>query len=128
MDYKLILKALAVFAIFYVIVYLAYYGFIRRPFIRARKKQKEKKMPADLSIMKNYYKIDVEKIGYNYSLRLLNIVNPLLISLMMMIIIGFKYYVLQMIIAGALVIPTIWFSYAVVAKILKKEERKINNV
>ena len=128
MDYKKILELAIVFFAFFVIVYFGYYGFIRRPFIRARKKQKEKKMPADLSIMKNYYKIDVEKIGYNYCLRLLNFVNAFLVAIMMMIVIGFKYYVLQMIIAAALVIPTVWFSYVLVAKILKKKERKINNV
>ena len=128
MDYKKILDLLIMFVIFFVIVYTGYYAFFRRPFIRARKKQKEKKIPADLSIMMHYYKIDVEKVGYNYCLRLLNLVNALLIALMMMIIIGFRYYVLQMVIAAALVIPTVWFSYALVAKILKKKERKINNV
>ncbi len=128
MDYKKILELLIVFAAFFIIVYFGYYGLIRRPFIRATKKQKEKKMPADLSIMKHYYKIDVEKIGYNKCLSLLNFVNALLIAIMMMIVIGFKYYVLQMIIAAALVIPTVWFSYALVARILRKKERKVNNV
>ena len=128
MDYKKILEFVIVFFAFFVIVYFGYYGFIRRPFIRSRKKAKEKKMPADLSIMKHYYKIDVEKIGYNYCLRLLNFVNALLIAIIMVIVIGFKYYVIQMIIAAVLVIPIVWFSYALVAKILKKKERKINNV
>jgi hypothetical protein len=125
MDYKKLLEYLGIFLVSFLLVYSLYYGFIRRPFIRARKKQKEKKMPADLSIIKHFYKVDVEKVGYNYCLRLLNITNSLLISIIVLIIIGFKYYVIKMIIAAALVIPAVWFSYMLVAKIIKGKERKI---
>ena len=128
MNGKVLLELLIVFVGSFILVYLGYYFFIRLPFIRARKKQKDKKMPADISIMKNYYKIDFDKMGYNYALRLLNFVNSLLISIIVLIIISFKYYVLQMIIAGALVIPIVWFSYAFIAKILKKKERNMDNV
>ena len=128
MDYKKLLEFVIIFLAFFIIVYCGYYGFVRRPFIRARKKQKEKKMPADVSIMKHYYKIDVEKIGYGYVLRLLNFVNALLVSIVMMVVIWFKYYVVQMIVAAILVLPLVWFTYMLVAKILKRKERKINNV
>ena len=120
------LELLLIFLIFFVIVYFGYYGFIRRPFIRARKKQKEKKMPADISIMKNYYKIDFDKIGYNGPLRLLNFVNALLVSIIMILIIGLKGYVIQMVVAALLVFPLIIGSYWLVSKILKRKERKKN--
>ena len=128
------LNLLAVFFIFFVIVYFFYYGFIRRPFIRARKKQREKKMSADLSIMKNYYKIDLEKIGYNSALRWLNFVNAFLIAIIMVLIIGIKLrvfattYIIQMVVAALLVFPLILGSYWLVSRIFKRKERKIDNV
>ena len=117
-----------IFLAFFIIVYFGYYGFIRRPFIRARRKQKEKKMPADISIMKNYYGIDFDKIGYNYALRLLNFVNAFIVALIMILIIGLKKYVIQMVVAALLVLPLILGAYWLVAKILKRKERKIKNV
>lgn len=117
-----------VFLAFFIMVYCGYYGFIRRPFIRARKKQKEKKIPADISIMKNYFKIDFDKIGYNTALRLLNFVNAFLVALITTLIVGLKGYVIQMIVAALLVFPLILGSYSLVARILKRKERKINNV
>lgn len=117
-----------IFLAFFIMVYCGYYGFIRRPFIRARKKQKEKKIPADISIMKNYFKIDFDKIGYNTALRLLNFVNAFLVALITALIVGLKGYVIQMIVAALLVFPLILGSYSLVARILKRKERKINNV
>ena len=117
-----------IFLAFFIMVYCGYYGFIRRPFIRARKKQKEKKIPADISIMKNYFKIDFDKIGYNTALRLLNFVNAFLVALITTLIVGLKGYVIQMIVAALLVFPLILGSYSLVARILKRKERKINNV
>ena len=117
-----------IFLAFFIMVYCGYYGFIRRPFIRARKKQKEKKIPADVSIMKNYFKIDFDKIGYNTALRLLNFVNAFLVALITTLIVGLKGYVIQMIVAALLVFPLILGSYSLVARILKRKERKINNV
>ena len=117
-----------IFLAFFIMVYCGYYGFIRSPFIRARKKQKEKKIPADISIMKNYFKIDFDKIGYNTALRLLNFVNAFLVALITTLIVGLKGYVIQMIVAALLVFPLILGSYSLVARILKRKERKINNV
>ena len=117
-----------IFLAFFIMVYCGYYGFIRRPFIRSRKKQKEKKIPADISIMKNYFKIDFDKIGYNTALRLLNFVNAFLVALITTLIVGLKGYVIQMIVAALLVFPLILGSYSLVARILKRKERKINNV
>ena len=113
---------------FFIMVYCGYYGFIRRPFIRARKKQKEKKIPADVSIMKNYFKIDFDKIGYNTALRLLNFVNAFLVALITTLIVGLKGYVIQMIVAALLVFPLILGSYWLVSRIFKRKERKIDNV
>jgi Na+-driven multidrug efflux pump len=117
-----------IFLAFFIMVYCGYYGFIRRPFIRARKKQKDKKIPADISIMKNYFKIDFDKIGYNTALRLLNFVNAFLVALITTLIVGLKGYVIQMIVAALLVFPLILGSYSLVARILKRKERKIKNV
>lgn len=117
-----------IFLAFFIMVYCGYYGFIRRPFIRARKKQKEKKIPADISIMRNYFKIDFDKIGYNTALRLLNFVNAFLVALITTLIVGLKGYVIQMIVAALLVFPLILGSYSLVARILKRKERKIKNV
>ena len=128
MDYKKLMELGIIFLSFFVIVYFFYYGCIRRPFIRARKKQKDKKMPADISIMKNYYGIDFDKIGYNVALRLLNFVNSFLVALVAVLVIGLKGYVIQMIVAALLVFPLVLGSYWLVARILKRKERKIKNV
>ncbi|MBR4830150.1 MAG: hypothetical protein IKZ96_00065 [Bacilli bacterium] len=122
------LKIGIMFIIFFGIVYLSYYTFILRPYARARKKQREKKMPADLSIMINYFKIDIEKIGAIYALRLLNFVNAFLVALIATLIVGLKGYVLQMITAALLVFPLIVWSYSIVARVLRRKERKKENV
>ena len=128
MDYKRLLDLLIMFLIFFGMVYLSYYTFILRPYARARKKLREKKMPADLSLIKNYYHVDIDKVGHISVLRLLNFVNSFLIALIMILIIGLKGYVIQMIVAALLVFPLIFGSYWLVSKILKKKERKNNNV
>ena len=117
-----------IFLIFFAVVYLSYYTFILRPFARARKKQREKKMPADLSIMIHYFNIDMDTVGAIYALRLLNFVNAFLVALISTLIIGLKGYIIQMIVAALLVFPLILGSYSLVARILKRKERKIKNV
>ncbi len=117
-----------IFVVFFAIVYLSYYTFILRSYARARKKDKIKKMPADLSIMINYFNIDIEKVGAIYALRWLNFVNAFLVALIATLIVGLKGYILQMIVAALLVFPFILGSYSLVARILKRKERKKENV
>ena len=114
-------KYLIYFVFFFVVIYLIYYVF----FVRKRLRYSEKKLTGDILILKDYYKIDIKKIGYKKVLKILNIVNSLMLASMMMIVINIDKTIYKMLILFALMIPTIWVVYYFLAKYLKHIEGKI---
>ena len=125
------LKYLIIFVVFFLIIYILYNRLAVRPIVKnIRRKRKgktvkrERNLPAEVQFLKGYYKIDVEKIGVIRVLRILNFVNALFLSLLVMVVLPFKEAWQKIIILVVLMIPTVWFVYYFLAKFLKHLERK----
>ena len=108
------------FIIFFIIIYIIYYLFYVRKHLRYNKK----KISSDVKILESYYKIDIKKIGYQKVLRILNFVNALMLSIIMMVVIKFDKIIYEVILAIVLMFPFIWVTYYFLAKYLKYLERK----
>ena len=102
--------------------------FVVFPQSRARKKSKKKKYPAEIEVLKGYYKIDIEKIGLIRTLRILNFFNALMFAGLVMIVFNIKEVWLKIVVLVILILPTIWVVYYFIAKYLKHLERKSENV
>lgn len=111
---------LFLFIIFFVIIYIIYYFL----YVRKQIKYDKKKISSDLRILEVYYKVDVKKIGYQRVLRILNFVNSLMLTILMMIIINLDKFIYKFLIALVLMLPLIWVTYYFLAKYLKYLERK----
>lgn len=114
------IKNAVLFIMFFIVIYLFYYIL----FVRKQIKYDKKKIPSDLKILEIYYKIDVKKIGYQRVLRILNFVNSLMLSIMVMIVYSFDSVILKIVLLTVLIVPFIWVTYYFLAKYLKYLERK----
>ena len=123
MDY---LKYLIIFLAFFVLSYIVYYFYVVKPRVTKNKKskQKEKKLPAELVFLIGYYKIDIKKIGLIRILRILNFVNALMFSVLVMVVYKIEEMWLKLIILAVIIIPVIWVTYYFLAKYLKYLEGK----
>ncbi len=108
------------FLISFIIIYLIYYYL----FVRKNIKYDKKKLSSDIKILIGYYKIDIEKIGYQKVLRIMNFVNSLMLSLLMLIVIKVDNYIYRFLILLILMVPCIWATYYFLAKYLKYLEGK----
>lgn len=114
------MQKLILFVIFFTVIYLIYY-FV---FIRKQIKYQKDKVFSDVKILEGYYNIDVKKIGYQKVLRILNFVNALMLSIIMMLVINFDKVIYKILIIVVLIVPVIWVTYYFLAKYLKYLERK----
>lgn len=108
------------FLIFFGIIYILYYFL----YVRKQLKYNSKKLSADVRILEIYYKIDIKKIGYQRVLRILNFVNALMLSLMVMVVINLDKFIYKFLVLLVLMIPVIWVTYYFLAKYLKYLEGK----
>ncbi len=120
------LGLLLLFLFFFVLGYLIYLFMVVLP--NSRKSKKDKKYPPEVQLLQGYYKINIEKIGLIKVLRILNLVNALMFSALIMIVFNIKQMWLKVLILVILILPTIWVVYYFVAKLLKHIERKRDNV
>ena len=109
------------FIVFFIIIYILYYFL----YVKRRLRYSEKRLSADLLILKSYYNIDIKKIGYKRVLKILNLVNSLMLASMMMLVINIDKVIYKLLIVFALMIPTIWVVYYFLAKYLKHIEGKM---
>lgn len=114
------MKYLIFFIVFFIIIYVLYYFL----YVRRHIEYDEKNLSADVKILKYYYGVDIEKVGYMKTLRILNFVNSLMLTSMMMIVVDFDKYVYKFVILLVLMVPFIWVTYYFLAKYLKYLERK----
>ena len=112
------MKLLITFLLDFTIIYLLYYFFLRR------KKKYSKKRFADVVIFESYYNIDVKKIGYKKVLSILNFVNALMLSLLILLVSGMKNNLLIILSLTLIMVPAIWFVYYLLSKYFKYLERK----
>ncbi len=139
------LKYLVFFIIVFVFIYLLYFFVIAQPQVRALrykskeeekdnkkkkkkdKNKKEKKYPTELAILSSFYKINIEKIGFIRSLRILNFVDALVMALLVTAVIPIKATWLKLLVLTLVIVPVIWVTYYFLAKYLKHLERKYEN-
>ena len=108
------------FVLFFIIIYLFYYFLYRRKKLVYDKKT----LSPDIKILEGYYKVNVKKIGYQKVLRILNFVNALMLSCIMMIVMNIDKVLYKLLIIIILIVPFIWVTYYFLAKYLKHLERK----
>ena len=125
-----VLKYVLMFIIFFIVAYIVYYFFVTNGQIKSirGKTKKKKELSAELIFLRDYYKIDIEKIGIIKILRIVNFVNALMISILVFSVIQINQTWLKFIIILVVLVPAIWATYYFLAKYLKHLERKIDNV
>ena len=129
-----LMKYLAVFLSSYLIIFIIYYLFVVGPVIRSvrvkdnKKKKKDKKLIGELILLRNYYGVDIEKVGIIKVMRTLSFVNPLILSLMATIVFPLKQGWLRILILVLIILPIILGSYYLLMLYFKKIERKNDNV
>ena len=124
-----IVKYVVYFVLTFIVFYLLFYFFVVSGQIRIQKgksKKKNKNLPSEILLLRDYYKIDIDKIGIIRILKILNFVNALMLSLVTMVVIPVGKLYLKFIIIAVLIIPVIWFTYYFLAKYLKHLERREN--
>ncbi len=114
------IKNVVLFIMFFIVIYLLYYFL----FVRKQVRYNKNKVLSDVKILEIYYKIDVKKIGYQRVLRILNLVNALMLSTMVMIVYSFDNIILKIVVLTVLIVPFIWSTYYFLAKYLKYLEGK----
>lgn len=114
------MEKVLLFIIFFVIIYIIYWFL----YVRKQIKYEKKKVSSDLKILELYYKINVKKIGYQKVLRILNFVNALMLTMLMMIIVNLDKFIYKFLVALVLMLPLIWVTYYFLAKYLKYLEGK----
>lgn len=124
-----VLKYLIIFILIFIFIYLFYFFSIVNPQIRVikgkgKRKKKEKKLPTEVVLLSSYYGIDIERIGKIRLLRILNFVNSLMLTILVMIVLPIKESWLKMLVLCILIMPFIWVTYYFLAKYLKYLEGK----
>lgn len=114
------MENIILFIMFFIVIYLIYY-FV---FIRKQIKYNKNKVFSDVKLLESYYKINVKKIGYQKVLRIMNLVNSLMLTIMIMIVYKLNNYIYKFLILLVLIVPFIWVTYYFLAKYLKHLERK----
>ena len=115
------MKYLIYFIAFFIVIYAIYYVL----FVRKHLRYSEKKLSADLLILKGYYNVDIKKIGYQRVLKILNFVNALMLALLAVLVMNVDKLLYKILIICVLMIPTIWVVYYFLAKYLKHIEGKM---
>ena len=116
------------FLIFFAVSYFVYMFYVVIPQSRALKKNKKKKYPPEISLLKGYYKINIDKVGVIRILRILNFANALMFASLVMVVYYIDKVYFKLIVLAVLIMPTIWVVYYFVAKYLRHLERKYENV
>ena len=114
------MEYLIYFSVFFVIIYAFYYA----AFVRKKLKYDPNNAAADIRILVGYYKVDVDKIGYQKVLHILNLVNAIMLALLMLVVFKVNSILQKTLIIVILMVPSIWVTYYFLAKYLKYLERK----
>ena len=125
-----ILKYLIMYVLFFIVAYVTYYFFVTNGQIRTirGKSKRKRELSTELSLLKNYYHVDIDKIGVIKVLRIINFINALLISTLVLAVVGISQIWLKLLIIFIILIPAVWATYYFLAKYLKHLERKMENV
>lgn len=116
----------------FVFIYLFYYFTVIKKEFPSKNKTKKKnskrvkmlKRPVEVEYLVKQYKIDLKKINYKKLLHTIGVVISLEIALIITIIGNIKEFYLQLGIAFIIMIPLVFITFKIIAKIYKKEEKK----
>ena len=116
-----VLKYVLIFIVFFIIIYILYYLFVTNGQIKSvrGKTKKKKELSTELSLLKNYYHVDIEKIGIIKVAKIVNFVNALLVTSLAMAVFGINQIWLKVVILLVVMIPAIWATYYFLSKYLK---------
>ena len=128
MKEKVVIAA-SLFIITFIIVFIIYNFIFIRDYNQARKLKKGKttklkKEPVEVSLLKNYYKVEVYKLKYTSLLRRIAFVSSFDISVVVTTACITKLGLLQILIACIIIFPVIYISYWLLAKSLNRKIRK----
>ena len=128
---KELLQTLVLFILTFIIVFIIYEFIFAKDYKNQIKKKKEKnikmkKKPVEVRLLETYYKVDIEKLNYTGLLNRIAVVSSLDISFIVTIACISNRGFIQIIIACVLIIPVIYFSYLLLAKVLNHKIKKID--
>lgn len=100
--------------VFIVVLFIYEFVLLRR--YKIKKKRKNKKSnnndyPMEVKILRDFYKLDIEKLNYNRLLHFIAVVSSIDIALIVMIAGIFDSGIIQILVAFILVLPIIFLSY-----------------
>ena len=126
----IILNYLILFVLFFIVTYILYYFFVTNGQIKTirGKAKKKKEMSAELIFLSKYYNVNLDKIGKIRVLKMVNFINALLISALVLSVSWIDKIWLKLLVIVVILIPAIWATYYFLSKYLKHLERKIDNV
>lgn len=113
-----------------VIIYFCYYIWIVSNYDktgtlkkkkRAKRKNDEKKLPAEMEFFVIKYNIDLEKVNFRYFLQLMGLVIAFDLSIVIAIIIYIESLWLQLLVGFILVIGVVLISYKLLGNYFKKK-------
>lgn len=115
-----------IFILIYIVTYIIYYFVIIRKYKKKnkRKRKKELKELVEISLLENYYKVDISKVNYNNLLNVCSMVSSFDISVLVFFLGFLKSGILQIVISLLIVIPLIFVSYYIVSLIYKRKDDK----
>ncbi len=114
------------FIIIYIIVYVIYYFAVIRKYKVKRKKKRKKELKelVEISILKNFYKVDTDKLKYNWLINVCSLVSCLDISILVYFIGFVKNGLIQILLILIFTIPIIFLSFYILSLICKRKLRK----
>ena len=120
------MEELLLFLMSFVFVFLIYQIFIVKKTKKNLKKNITVKDPIEITYLRNYYHLDIEKITYKKLLLVISIVSSFDISLVVTIIMLLKNFLLEIIVGLISTLLIIYVSYHLVYLFYKRKGLIIN--
>ena len=111
------IQELILFVASFIIVFLLYRIFI----VKKAKRKKNPKEPFEVTYLINKYKLDLEKINYNKLLNVVSLVSSFDVALIVVIILLFKNFYVEIIIGIISTVIIILVSYHLIYLVYKKK-------
>ena len=110
-----IIFELVVFIFTFVLVYLIY------SIVNKQKKEKKKKVPVEVTLLENYFKVDISKLDYNKLIRQISLISSLDVSIIISISCFSNIGFVRIILALVMILPVIFLSYLLFSKYCNKK-------
>ena len=118
------MKRLIIILIYFLMAYLI--SFIFYAFIINRKRKGKIKINTEMDYIIKKFNLDTKKLNLNKLRWIMNIINPLIISITFIIIMFIDSFVLGIIVAFVIMIALIYSIYEIIGRTLKKQQDKNN--